>query len=107
MAEILLTEEEQQKVEEGEAARLLLDNPAFLLAIERIRAQCAEGILTSKPTESDVRENLYNLSRGLSAVTEELITMGSIANSIVENAKLQTEDDDEVQAEVPDPAADY
>lgn len=107
MADVLLTPEEQRQVEEGEAAGLLLDNPAFLLAIERIRAQCAEGILASEPTATEVRENLYNLSRGLSAVTEELLTMSSTAASIIENAKLQTEDDDEVQAEEPDPVADY
>lgn len=107
MSEILLTEEEQRQVEEGEAANLLLDNPAFLLAIERIRAQCAERILASEPTATEVRENLYNLSRGLSAVTEELLTMGSIAASIIENAKLQTPDDEEVQADEPDPDVAY
>lgn len=108
MAELVLTEEEERQVQEGEAAATLLDTSAFLLAIERVRADCAEGILTSRPEQAPERERLYNLSRGLSAVTEELLNMKARGSSIVENATLQsTLDDDEVQADWPDDAASY
>lgn len=92
MTDFLLSEEEEQQVEEGEAARLLLESPEFLLAIERVRNQCAEGILTSDPHKADARENLYNLSRGLSAVTAELQQMVSTAETIIENATLLNEE---------------
>lgn len=102
MENIVLTAEEERQVTEGEAAASLLDSPAFLLAIERIRADCAEGILTSPPDAQTAREALYNLSRGLSAVTSQLATMAALATSIVGNAVLQTPTDDEdAQADAP------
>src|SRR3546814_9002220 len=69
--DLILTEEEERAVEEGYAAQALLDNPVFLVAIERIRGECAEGILTSPPDHQAAREDLYNLSRGLTARSEE------------------------------------
>lgn len=108
MSELVLTEEEERQVTEGEAAGLLLESPAFLLAIERVRAQCAEGILTSPPDQVAERERLYNLSRGLSAVTEELLALQAQGATVVANAALQTNDiDEDVQAEQPDYPADY
>lgn len=108
MSELVLTEEEEREVQEGEAAGLLLDSPAYILAVERIRAQCAEGILTSAPDEPGVRERLYNLSRGLTAVTEELIAMQARGITVAENATLQTNDvEEDVQAEQPDVQNDY
>ena len=103
--EILLSEEEQQKVDEGEAAKLLLENPAFLLAVERIRDDCAERILTSAPDQTEQRENLYNLSRGLSAVTAELDQMRTTAETIVENAAITKQE--ELVQEDPDQDFDY
>lgn len=108
MAELVLTEEEEREVHEGEAAALLLESPSFLLAIERVRQDCAEGILQSLPENQKGRENLYNLSRGLSAVTAELSTLAARAQSIIENAKLQSNPDaDDVQDDAPDITADY
>lgn len=101
-----LTEEEQRKVDEGEAAAFLLDNPAFLLAIERIRTQCAEQILTSDPDKLNVREDLYNLSRGLSAVTAELAQMQADGEALIENAVRPTQDTD-VQPEWADEPVEY
>lgn len=98
MAEYVLSEEEAQAVQEGEAADLLLDHPAFLLAIEKIRKDCAEAILTSNPQEAAQREDLYHLSRGLSAVTEQLTNMSAVSKSILENAELQQTLDDDAQA---------
>src|SRR3546814_7632066 len=69
--DLILTEEEERAVEEGYAAQALLDNPVFMVAIERIRGECAEGILTSPPDHQAAREDLYNLSRGLTAVTQK------------------------------------
>jgi hypothetical protein len=108
MAELLFSEEEQRVVEEGEAAGFLLDSPAYLTAVEKIRKDCAEQMLTSAPSAAQVREDLYNLSRGLSAVTEQLLQMQADAVSIIENAKLvTTPDDEEVQADEPDFDASY
>lgn len=108
MSELILSEEEEQQVQEGEAAGLLLDSPAFLLAVERIRAQCAEGILTSPPEAAAERERLYNLSRGLSAVTEELLVIQANGIAVAENAALQPNQvDEDVQAEEPDEPLDY
>jgi hypothetical protein len=105
--ELVLSEEEEREMEEGEAAASLLDSPIFLKAIEKIRDQCAEGILTSEPSKPDVREHLYNLSRGLSAVTEQLAIMAAKAQSIAENAALQTNQDDDAVQDTPDLGADY
>lgn len=108
MDELVLTEEEEKQVQEGEAAAHLLDSPAFLLAVERIRTQCAEAILTSTPEQGKEREHLYNLSRGLSAVTEELLSIQAQGQSIVENAALQTTPDTEaVHAETYDHDVSY
>ena len=108
MDQLVLTEEEEKQVQEGEAAGLLLDSPAFLLAIESVRSQCAEKILTSAPEAGAERERLYNLSRGLSAVTEELVALKSQAETIVANAAISTNDvDEEVQPEEADYPNDY
>lgn len=105
MEDLVLTDQEEKAVEEGEAAATLLDSPIFLTAIERVRAQCAEQILTSAPEARQVREHLYNLSRGLSAVTEELATIAALGQSTLENATRPTTAED-VQAE-PDDDVDY
>lgn len=104
MTDLVLTEDEERQVEEGQAAAALLDSPAFLLAIERVRADCAEGILTSAPHQADERERLYNLSRGLSAVAEELVALAAQAEALIGNATRTTNDD--VQAEAPDDPSD-
>lgn len=106
--EYILSEEEHKQVEEGEAAASLLDSPIYLLAIERVRAQCAEAILTSGPEKQAERESLYNLSRGLSAVTEELANLAAMATAILDNAARSNnpEPADLVQDD-PDQIADY
>ncbi|WP_066764062.1 hypothetical protein [Sphingobium sp. CCH11-B1] len=93
MAILVLTDEEQQAVDEGEAAGSLLANPVFLTAIEAVRAQCAEGILTSEPSAREAREDAYNLSRGLSAVTVELRALKARAETILAQAEAQAEDE--------------
>ncbi|API58515.1 hypothetical protein BSL82_03670 [Tardibacter chloracetimidivorans] len=92
MSEIVLTEEEEQEILEGQAASDLLDNPAFLLAIERVRGECSEGILTSPPDRRDAREDLYNLSRGLTAITEKLAQIAAVGASVLQNAALRTDE---------------
>ena len=101
----VLTDDEEQKVEEGTAAQALLENPMFLLAIERVRKDCSEGILTSPPEASAQRERLYNLSRGLSAVTAELAMLASEAETVLQNARRSTEEAP-VQDD-PDSGSDY
>lgn len=93
MTIFVFTDEEQQAVDEGEAARSLLANPVFLTAIEAVRAQCAEGILTSEPPAREAREDAYNLSRALSAVTAELKALEARAEIILAQAEAQAEDD--------------
>ena len=103
-----LTEAEEKTVQEGEAAGFLLDSPAFLIAIEKVRSDCAEGILRSDPSNHAGREQLYNLSRGLSALTEELLTMKAGALSVIENANKNTpQPEQDVQDEGPDDEPDY
>lgn len=77
---------------EGQAASDLLDNPVFLLAIERVRSECAEAILTSGPANKEEREDLYNLSRGLSAITEKLTHIAALGAAVLQNAALRTEE---------------
>jgi len=105
MEDLVLTDEEEKAVGEGEAAAALLDSPIFLTAIERVRAQCAEQILTSPPDAQKVRERLYNLSRGLSAVTEELHAIAALGQTTLDNATRPTPAED-VQA-LPDLDTDY
>lgn len=94
MEDLVLSEEDEEAVREGEAAASLLDSPIFITAIDRVRKQCAESILTSKPQDHEVREQLYNLSRGLSAVTEELLAIASLGTSTLDNATRPTSTDD-------------
>lgn len=100
MSEVLLSDEEEQIVAEGEQAAALLDNPAFINVIERVRQQCAEAILRSDPDKAAERELSYHLSRGLSAITEELLIMQAAGETVLENATRPTAD--EVQDEGPD-----
>lgn len=101
MTEIVLSDEDEKIVGEGAEAQALLDNPLFLTVIERVRQQCADAILASKPNAGAEREDAYNLSRGLSAITEELLIMQAAGETILENATRPT-DADEVQALAPD-----
>lgn len=91
MENLVLSDEDQETVDLGDASRVLLDNPSFLKAVEAIRAQCAEAILTSEPNAIEAREAAYTLSRGLSAVTAELALYQSRAESIIAQALAQTE----------------
>ena len=97
MSEVVLTDREQEIVEQGEAARFLLDNPLFLQAIEAIRAQCAEAILRSEPQAVQAREDAYHLSRGLSAVTAELTAISAAGEQLLATAEAQTEAIDQAQ----------
>lgn len=92
MENLVLSDEEQEALVLGEAARFLLDHPSFLKAIEAVRAQCAEAILTSAPQAKEAREDAYNLSRGLSAVTVELVSYMARADQIYATAEAQTDD---------------
>lgn len=100
MADFVLSDEEQQVVEEGEAARFLLTHPDFLRVIEKVRADCAEAILTSDPQAKEAREDAYNLSRGLSAITLELDALVSRADAILAQAETLTLEDH--QPDVPE-----
>lgn len=101
MQEYVLTDEDEQIVEEGAEAQALLDNPLFIKVIERVRQQCADAILASAPEKAAERELSYNLSRGLSAITEELLIMQAAGESTLENATRPSTAED-VQAEGPD-----
>src|SRR3546814_13061195 len=85
--DLILTEEEERAVEEGYAAQALLDNPVFLVAIERIRGECAEGILTSQPDHQAAREDLSNHSRGLTAVTQKLGELTATGLATIERSE--------------------
>lgn len=97
MSEVVLTDREQEIVEQGEAARFLLDNPLFLQAIETVRAQCAEAILTSPPADREAREDAYQLSRGLSAITAELTAISAAGEQLLATAEAQTDAIDQAQ----------
>lgn len=98
MEEVVLTDDDERMVKEGEQAAALLDNPAFIDVIERVRQQCAEAILRSDPNAIAEREQAYNLSRGLSAITEELLIMQAAGDVVLENATRPT-NDEEVQTD--------
>lgn len=100
MEEVVLTDEEERIVAEGEQAAALLDSEMFITVIERVRQQCAEAILRSEPDKAAERELSYQLSRGLSAITEELLIMQAAGDTVLENATRPTAD--EVQDEGPD-----
>ncbi|MBB3910164.1 hypothetical protein [Sphingomonas desiccabilis] len=94
MSNLVLSEAEQDAIEQGEAAGLLLDHPMFLRAIEAVRLQCAEAILMSEPAAQQSREDAYNLSRGLSAITAELAALAARGEQVLAEAEAQTESDD-------------
>lgn len=91
MSEVLLSDEEEQAVQEGIDAQSLLDTPAFLSAIEAVRRECAEAILQSHPSAVQAREEAYNLSRGLSAVTQRLADLAARGEAILAIAETETE----------------
>ena len=93
MSELVLTDEEQQKVDEGDAARALLDAPMFLTAIERLRHDASEKILSSAPDEIGKREEAYNLSRALSEVTRELLIVAAEGERIAATAQTITDEE--------------
>ena len=104
MPEVLLSEEEAQAVQEGADAQFLLDSPGFLSAIEAVRRECAEAILTSPPNAVQAREEAYNLSRGLSAVTARLADLAARGESILALAETDTDqgpDDRPAAVDVP------
>jgi hypothetical protein len=102
MEDYVLSDEDERIVEEGSEAQALLDNPMFIAVIERVRQQCADAILRSDPNQVAQREQSYNLSRGLSAITEELLIMQAAGESTLENATRPSTADDDVQADTPD-----
>ena len=106
MEHLVLTDEEERIIQEGEDAQSLLDAPVFLAAIERVRNQCAEAILTSAPDKRREREDAYNLSRGLSAVTAELVAMASLGLATLENATRPATDADSLP-DTPEGGDDY
>lgn len=101
MEEYVLSDEDELIVKEGEQAAALLDSEMFITVIERVRQQCAEAILRSDPQDQGKRELAYHLSRGLSAITEELLIMQAAGDTVLENATRPSNADD-VQAEGPD-----
>lgn len=102
MSEVVLTDEEERIVKEGEQAAALLDSEAFSTVIERVRQQCAEAILRSEPDKQAEREQAYNLSRGLSAITEELLIMQALGDTVLENATRPDPNDSEEVQDDPD-----
>lgn len=103
MEDYVLTDEDERIVEEGAEAQALLDNPLFITVIERVRQQCADAILASSPEKAAEREMSYNLSRGLSAITEELLIMQAAGESTLENAtRPSTADEDQAEEPVSD-----
>lgn len=102
MEEYVLTDEDERIVEEGMEAQALLDNPLFINVIERVRQQCADAILLSAPHAVAEREMSYNLSRGLSAITEELLIMQAAGESTLENATRPPNDADVQAHDAPD-----
>lgn len=98
MSDLVITDEEQAALEEGEAARFLLTQPLFLQAIETVREDCSEAILRSPPEAKQAREDAYNLSRALSAVTLALDALAARAEAITaqhEQAQLADPEEDD------------
>ena len=89
--EYLLDDGDTVAVEAGDAARFLVTHPAYLAAIEKLRTDCSEAILTSSPHEAKEREAAYNLSRALTALTAELLDCASIGETIALEAAANSE----------------
>ena len=104
MQDLLLSDEETQAVQEGADAQALLDSPAFLSAIEAVRRDCAESILISPPHATQEREAAYQLSRGLSAVTQRLADLATRGETILDlvTAPADIEPDDSPFDDAPD-----
>lgn len=95
---MILSPEEQAVMDRGEASRFLLSTPLFIEAIDAIRKECAEVILTSAPDAKERREDTYHLSRALTAVTMQLQTYQAEADTIairLERLNETTESTDE------------
>ena len=98
MAEVLLSEDEAATVDRGDQARSLLDSPAYLDTVEALRSECSENILTSMPQDTATREDNYNLSRALSAVTERLIAIAAEGEAVLVRAEAETEQPEQTES---------
>ena len=76
----------QQILSSGEQAATLLDSPVFNLAHRSVVQNLQDEWMATKPHEKEKREGLYQMIRGLSAVSGELAMM-------IEHAKRVSEDE--------------
>ena len=65
-ADLVLTDEQQEIIEAGDAATRLLSDPYFQHTLQRLRETYSDGILSSKPNEQDLRESFYLANAALS-----------------------------------------
>ena len=85
-------QEERQKAEEalieqGLAAKAILDSPAFLSTVNRLAATFSENLFATRPEESAVRERFYHHAVGLQAIVDMLMQDASAAAEIIEARK--------------------
>jgi hypothetical protein len=62
----------RQAREFGARARDVLDNPAFVHAVQVLEEKYTRVWMTSEPTQWDEREEAYRALRALNALTDEL-----------------------------------
>lgn len=71
---------------QGEQASSLLEAPIYNLAHRSVIQNLQDEWMTTQPHEREKREGLYQMIRGLSAISSEMAMM-------VEQARLMDEDD--------------
>lgn len=59
-------------IRDGQAARAVLDNPAFQRAVDEVRASCVNQFLQSPPEDPAARERAYQFAVTLEALQVRL-----------------------------------
>ena len=88
----------EDAIRKGAAAKALLENPDFKLALDTVRLEAFKGWAGSKPDEGTKREEFYYLLQATDKLKDNL-------NALVANARFEERkaEDAEARAKVENP----
>lgn len=96
MSNYVQQKSEDELVELGEAAEVLLQHPAFSTTVHDLTEACAGVFFMSPPDQVEQREDAYTLMRAFQEITATLRQRVDTKNQIIlerEQAKLAADED--------------
>lgn len=73
---------QEEAIRKGNAAKALLENPDFNIAIDAVRLQAFKAWASSDPAQQKEREENYYLLKGIEQLKDNL-------NALISNAKFE------------------